>query len=33
MRGSMSQVHCANPAEFERAQYVRALQSFKPVVV
>jgi dihydroorotate dehydrogenase (fumarate) len=32
MRGSMSQVHCANPAEFERAQYVRALQSFKPVV-
>jgi len=33
MRGSMSQVHCASPAEFERAQYVRALQSFKPVVV
>jgi dihydroorotate dehydrogenase (fumarate) len=33
MRGSMSQIHCANPAEFERAQYVRALQSFKPVVV
>lgn len=32
MRGSMSQVHCANPAEFERAQYVLALQSFKPVV-
>ena len=32
MRGSMSQVHCENPAEFERAQYVRALQSFKPVV-
>ncbi len=32
MRGSMSQVHCANPAEFERAQYVRSLQSFKPVV-
>jgi dihydroorotate dehydrogenase (fumarate) len=33
MRGSMGQVHCANPAEFERAQYVRALQSFKSVVV
>jgi dihydroorotate dehydrogenase (fumarate) len=33
MRGSMSQIHCANPAEFERAQYVRALQSFKAVVV
>jgi len=33
MRGSMSQIHCANPAEFERAQYVRALQSFKPAVV
>jgi dihydroorotate dehydrogenase (fumarate) len=32
MRGSMSQIHCANPAEFERAQYIRALQSFKPVV-
>jgi dihydroorotate dehydrogenase (fumarate) len=33
MRGSMSQLHCENPGEFERAQYVRALQSFKPVVV
>jgi dihydroorotate dehydrogenase (fumarate) len=32
MRGSMSQIHCSNPGEFERAQYVRALQSFKPVV-
>jgi dihydroorotate dehydrogenase (fumarate) len=31
MRGSMSQIHCANPGEFERAQYVRALHSFKPV--
>ncbi|MBS1810927.1 MAG: dihydroorotate dehydrogenase-like protein [Acidobacteria bacterium] len=28
--GSMSQIHCANPGEFERAQYVRALHSFKP---
>jgi dihydroorotate dehydrogenase (fumarate) len=33
MRGSMSQIYCANPAEFERAQYVRALQSFKAVAV
>ncbi len=30
MRGSMSQIHCENPGEFERAQYVRALHSFKP---
>jgi dihydroorotate dehydrogenase (fumarate) len=29
MRGSMSQIHCENPGEFERAQYVRALNSFK----
>jgi dihydroorotate dehydrogenase (fumarate) len=33
MRGSMSQIHCENPGEFERAQYIRALHSFKPVVV
>ena len=33
MRGSMSQIHCANPGEFERAQYIRALHSFKPAVV
>jgi dihydroorotate dehydrogenase (fumarate) len=33
MRGSMSQIYCENPGEFERAQYVRALQSFKPIVV
>lgn len=30
MRGSMSQRRCANPSEFERAQYMRALQSYKP---
>ena len=30
MRGSMSQRNCANPSEFERAQYMRALQSYKP---
>jgi len=30
MRGSMSQRNCANPSEFERAHYMRALQSYKP---
>jgi dihydroorotate dehydrogenase (fumarate) len=29
MRGSMSQLHCADPSEFERAQYVRALHSVR----
>ena len=33
MRGSMSQIFCENPGEFERAQYVRALQSFKPTSI
>jgi dihydroorotate dehydrogenase (fumarate) len=28
--GSLSQLHCASPGEFERAQYVRALHSFRP---
>ena len=28
LKGSMSQIHCASPAEFERAQYVRSLHSF-----
>ncbi len=27
MQGSMSQQHCADPSAFERAQYMRALQS------
>jgi dihydroorotate dehydrogenase (fumarate) len=30
LQGSMSQKHCANPCEFERAQYVRALHTYKP---
>jgi dihydroorotate dehydrogenase (fumarate) len=30
MRGSMSQQSCADPSEFERAQYMRALRTFKP---
>ena len=32
MRGSMSQILCENPGEFERAHYVRALHSFKPAL-
>lgn len=28
MQGSMSQQHCADPSAFERAQYMRAVQSF-----
>jgi dihydroorotate dehydrogenase (fumarate) len=31
MRGSMSQLHCADPSAFERAQYMRALQGYRPV--
>jgi len=27
----MSQKYCADPAAFERAQYMRALLSYKPV--
>jgi dihydroorotate dehydrogenase (fumarate) len=30
LQGSMSQKNCANPSEFERAQYVRALHSYRP---
>jgi dihydroorotate dehydrogenase (fumarate) len=32
MQGSMSQMHCADPSAFERAQYMRALQSYRPTV-
>ena len=31
LQGSMSQKYCADPAAFERAQYMRALLSYKPV--
>lgn len=31
MQGSMSHQHCSNPAAFERAQYMHALRSYKPV--
>jgi dihydroorotate dehydrogenase (fumarate) len=32
MRGSMSQINCANPTAFERAQYIRELKSFKAAI-
>ena len=31
MIGSMSQKHCAEPAAFERANYMKMLQSYRPV--
>jgi len=31
LKGSLSQKNCAEPAAFERAQYMRAITSFKPV--
>ncbi len=30
LQGSMSQKHCENPSAFERAQYMKALQSYMP---
>jgi dihydroorotate dehydrogenase (fumarate) len=30
MQGSMSQKHCADPAAFERAQYMKTLHSYRP---
>lgn len=30
LQGSMSQLHSADPSAFERAQYVRALQTYRP---
>jgi dihydroorotate dehydrogenase (fumarate) len=30
LKGSMSQIHCPDPAEFERGNYIRILSSFKP---
>ncbi|MBK1986258.1 dihydroorotate dehydrogenase-like protein [Sphaerospermopsis aphanizomenoides BCCUSP55] len=30
MQGSMSQLNCPDPSAFERAQYMKALQSYKP---
>jgi dihydroorotate dehydrogenase (fumarate) len=31
MIGSMSQKHCAEPAAFERANYMKMLQSYRPL--
>jgi len=31
MIGSMSQKHCAEPAAFERANYMKTLASYRPV--
>ena len=33
MKGSMSQIHCPNPAAFERAQYMKAVKSVQHVMV
>jgi dihydroorotate dehydrogenase (fumarate) len=33
MQGSMSQVHCPDPAAFERAQYMRAVKGLQHVLV
>jgi dihydroorotate dehydrogenase (fumarate) len=30
LRGSMSQKHCADPAAFERAQYMKTLHTYRP---
>lgn len=30
MRGSMSQINCPDQSQFERAQYMKAIQSYKP---
>jgi dihydroorotate dehydrogenase (fumarate) len=30
MQGSMSQLNCPNPSAFERAQYMKALQTYNP---
>jgi dihydroorotate dehydrogenase (fumarate) len=30
MQGSMSQIHSDNPSAFERAQYIKALKTFRP---
>lgn len=33
MQGSMSQIHCPDESAFERAQYMRGIQSYKPEMV
>lgn len=31
MQGSLSQLHCPDPTAFERAQYMKALQTYAPI--
>lgn len=31
LRGSMSQYNCPNPSDFERVQYMKAIQSYHPI--
>ncbi|MGK7954106.1 MAG: dihydroorotate dehydrogenase-like protein [Crocosphaera sp.] len=31
MQGSLSQLHCPDPAAFERSQYMKALQTYAPI--
>jgi dihydroorotate dehydrogenase (fumarate) len=33
MKGSMSQIYCANPSAFERAQYTRAVRTAQYVAL
>jgi dihydroorotate dehydrogenase (fumarate) len=33
IRGSLSQIHCADPSAFERAQYMKALTTYRPAHV
>jgi len=30
MRGSLSQINCPDPSAFERAQYMRAITTYRP---
>jgi len=31
LKGSLSQMRCPDPSAFERAQYLRALTTYKPI--
>jgi dihydroorotate dehydrogenase (fumarate) len=31
LRGSMSQYNCPSPSDFERVQYMKAIQSYHPI--
>ena len=33
LQGTMSQIYCPNPSEFERAQYMKAIQTYHPAPV